>query len=130
LTIGPAFLSGSIYLCLSRIIVAYGVNISRLSPRTYSIIFMTSDFISLVLQGAGGGIAATGNTKEAVNAGRNTMIAGLAFQVVSLVVFLALWLEFVIRLAKVDARQKDGKFASLRELKKFKLFLFGKLSLL
>ncbi|KAI9167840.1 Efflux pump himE [Paramyrothecium foliicola] len=59
LTIGPAFLAGALYLCLSRIIIVYGQHISRFSPRTYAITFMTNDFISLVLQGVDGGLAAT-----------------------------------------------------------------------
>ena len=45
LTIAPAFLTAAIYLCLARIVVAYGENISRIAPRLYTIVFVTCDFV-------------------------------------------------------------------------------------
>jgi hypothetical protein len=57
LTIAPAFLSASLYLCLARIVVLFGEHLSHLKPRTYTILFMVADFISLLLQAAGGAIA-------------------------------------------------------------------------
>jgi len=125
LTIGPAFLTGAIYLCLARIVVVNGTKISRLSPRAISLIFMISDFFSLVLQGAGGGIAATANTGSGSNAGRYIMIAGLAWQVLSLAVYFALWAEFVFRVKRSNENLKDARFTALRESKKFKLFNYA-----
>lgn len=69
LTIGPAFLCASIYLCLSRLVVVYGRNIARFSPAVYAVTFMICDFVSLVLQGTGGGLAATANTDSGSDAG-------------------------------------------------------------
>jgi hypothetical protein len=126
LTIGPAFLSGSIYLCLARLIVAYGSQISRLKPRTYAVLFMCSDFLSLVLQAAGGAIAAIANDQSTSNTGRYIMIAGLALQVVSLAVFLGLWLDFVIALRAVPEGLRERSFERIREGRKFKLFNYGK----
>jgi hypothetical protein len=91
LTIAPAFHAGTLYLCLSRIIIVYGQQISRFSPRTYAITFVTSDFISLVLQGSGGGLAATANDHSESETGRAIMVAGVVFQVVSLLIFMGLW---------------------------------------
>ncbi|KAF2422217.1 RTA1-domain-containing protein [Tothia fuscella] len=125
LTIGPAFLTGSIYLCLGRIIVAFGSQISRLRPRTYAIFFMSSDFFSLVLQAAGGAIAAVANDSKTSNMGRNIMIAGLAFQVVSLAVFLGLWVDFLVRLRKVGEDGRDERFESIRSTRKFKCFNYA-----
>lgn len=125
LTIGPAFLTGSIYLCLARIVVVNGTKISRLSPRAISLIFMISDFFSLVLQGTGGGIAATANTHNGSNAGRYIMIAGLAWQVLSLAVYFTLWAEFVFRVRKASESFKNGRFMQLRESKKLKLFSYA-----
>jgi len=59
LTIGPVFLAAAIYLCLSRIVVVYGEANSRLKPKTYSVFFLSCDFVSLVIQAVGGGIAAS-----------------------------------------------------------------------
>jgi RTA1 like protein len=126
LTIGPAFLTGSIYLCLARIVVATGTGISRLSPRQISLIFMLSDFFSLVLQGTGGGIASTANTTSGSNAGRYIMIAGLAWQVLSLAVYFALWAEFLFRARRTSEALKDPRFTRLRNSKKFKMFNYGK----
>ncbi len=60
MTIGPAFFSAAIYLCLARIIVIYGEGLSSVRPRIYTNTFMTSDFIALVLQATGGGFANSG----------------------------------------------------------------------
>lgn len=102
LTIAPAFITASIYLCLARIIyvVDPALQYTRLKPMTYTKIFVTFDFICLVLQGAGGGLAATANTQADGKTGVNVMIAGLAFQVVSLVIFSAVCLDFAWRLRK------------------------------
>ncbi len=59
LTIGPAFLAAAIYVCLGRIVVVYGEYISRIRPRTYTFLFMGCDFVSLVVQAIGGGVAAS-----------------------------------------------------------------------
>ena len=59
LTIAPVFLTAAIYLTLSRIFLIYNVSLSRFAPRTVALTFMASDFLSLVLQAAGGGIADT-----------------------------------------------------------------------
>lgn len=74
LTIGPAFLSAAIYLCLGRIVVVYGENISRVQPRAYSILFICCDILSLVLQAAGGALAATADTKADSQTGVNVMV--------------------------------------------------------
>ena len=94
LTIAPAFLTAAIYLCLARIIVLYnnerGVQVSRLKPGTYTIIFVVCDFISLLLQAAGGAIASMADTKSLEDTGINIMIAGLAFQVACMTLFIGL----------------------------------------
>ena len=59
LTIGPVFIAAAIYLCLGRIVVAYGAKISRIKPRSYTVFFMGCDAIALSIQTVGGGIAAS-----------------------------------------------------------------------
>ncbi|RDI87016.1 ATP-dependent helicase [Venturia inaequalis] len=125
LTIAPAFLTGALYICLSRIIVVYGQQISRFSARTYAIIFMASDFISLLLQGAGGGLAATAKDKAGSDTGRDIMVAGVTFQVISLLIFMAFWTEFVYRLSRTSESAKDIRFIELRDTKKFARFQYA-----
>ncbi|KAK5000566.1 phospholipid-translocating ATPase rsb1 [Elasticomyces elasticus] len=63
LTIGPAFFSAAIYLCLARIIAIYGIGLSVLKPRTITCIFIASNFLSLCLQAAAGALASIANTE-------------------------------------------------------------------
>ncbi|KAE9965822.1 hypothetical protein EG328_009378 [Venturia inaequalis] len=123
LTIAPAFLSASIYLCLARIVVTYGETISRIKPRTYTILFMSCDFVSLLLQAAGGAIAASSDTVKSTDLGVNIMIAGLSFQVVSLVLFIGLCCDFAWSVRKAPKRSLNQSSGALRESKKFKAFL-------
>ena len=83
---------------------------------------MTSDFISLVLQGAGGGLAATADDHAGSETGRAIMVAGVVFQVVSLLIFMGLWLEFLFRLRRTSESAKDVHFVELRDTKKFTWF--------
>jgi hypothetical protein len=62
LTIAPSYMSAAIYLCLARIVMVYGDHLSRLQPRTYTIVFCACDIVSLLLQAVGGGIAASADT--------------------------------------------------------------------
>lgn len=127
LTIGPAFLTAAIYLCLGRIVVAYGPEISRFRPRTYTIIFCSCDTFSLVLQAIGGAIAASAvSGSSGVQTGTHILVAGLAFQVFSLILFAVLCADLAIR---VRSRRDswNEKYLSLVESFKFKAFLCCKL---
>ncbi len=123
LTIGPAFLSAGIYLCLARIVILYdseGLEISRLKPRTYSLIFVTCDFISLVLQAAGGALAAI-YTGDLAQTGVNLMIAGLAFQVSSMALFIGFAGDAGWRIITAGKRNAEGVTGSAL----FRRFLIG-----
>ena len=86
---------------------------------------MTSDFISLVLQGAGGGLAATADDNSGSETGRAIMVAGVVFQVVSLLIFMGLWLGFIFRLRRTSESAKDVRFLELRVTKKFTWFQYA-----
>ncbi len=86
---------------------------------------MTSDFISLLLQGAGGGIASAANDQSQSDEGRGIMLAGVVFQVVSLLVFMGLWLEFVFRLRRTSESSRDIRFVELRSTNKFTWFQYA-----
>ncbi|KAF1997308.1 RTA1-domain-containing protein [Amniculicola lignicola CBS 123094] len=88
LIISPAFVAGGVYLTLKHIVIHFGEEWSRLKPGLYTWIFICSDIFSLVLQGAGGGIAATAEDGASLQeVGTNLMIAGIVFQVVVLIFF-------------------------------------------
>ncbi|KAH7323870.1 RTA1 like protein-domain-containing protein [Rhexocercosporidium sp. MPI-PUGE-AT-0058] len=124
LTIGPALLSAAIYLCLGRIIVVYGQHISRLKPRSYTIIFMSCDLISLILQSVGGAMASIADTQKDTDVGVNVMIAGLIAQVASLTVFAVLCADFTIQSRK-HWNDREPRYFTLRRTKFWKAFLAG-----
>lgn len=84
LIFSPAFLAAGIYLTLKHVVLSFGEEWSRLKPNWYTYIFIGCDISSLVLQSAGGGIAATAEDgdKKTLDAGTNIMIAGIIWQVV------------------------------------------------
>ncbi|EFY94485.2 RTA-like protein [Metarhizium robertsii ARSEF 23] len=113
LTIGPAFLSAAVYLSLSRLIVVHGAYLARFAPRTYTIIFVTCDVVSLALQATGGAFAATDGDSNLKHTGVNVMIAGLSFQVASLWTFIILSGDFGWRLRGLNGVQEQ-KASKLR----------------
>jgi len=123
LTIGPTFFTASIYLCLSRIIVVFGEDLARFKPRTYTISFIVSDIISLILQATGGAKASGAVTYDTKQTGIHVMVAGLALQVVSLVVFMILCADFVYSVHK-SPELKDPLLQKLRSSRKFIAFLW------
>jgi hypothetical protein len=68
---------------------------ARFKPGYASYIFITCDFISLILQAVGGAMSSTSNGSS--TAGVDIALAGLGFQVVTLVVFSALVIDYGIR---------------------------------
>ncbi|TVY85253.1 Sphingoid long-chain base transporter RSB1 [Lachnellula suecica] len=124
LTIAPALFTAAIYLCLARIVHVYGENLSFFRPRTYTLVFCTCDLISLVLQALGGGIASTSDTLSGKNLGRNIMLAGLIFQVISLALFALASGEFALRVIK-NKSQWNVRYIDLVNSLLFKSFLVG-----
>jgi hypothetical protein len=101
LIISPAFVSAGIYLTLKHVVINFGTAWSRLPPVWYTRIFITGDIFSLILQGAGGGIAATADSgSNLLDIGTNLMIAGVVLQVVLLTGFGALLTEYTLRTYK------------------------------
>lgn len=126
LTIGPAFFSGSIYLCLARIIAVYGTGVCVLSPRTITVVFVCADFCSLVLQAAGGALTSLAISESLVQAGINIMIAGLALQVASTTVFCAVCLQIVARVfMRPESVRRDTAGLAVRQTGRFRYFLWG-----
>ncbi|KAI9828207.1 MAG: hypothetical protein M1819_004600 [Sarea resinae] len=129
LTIAPAFMAASIYLTLSRIIRVFGPGNSRLSPSLYPKIFIPCDFFSLVLQAIGGGMASgASHSNKSPASGDHVMVAGLAFQVFTLLLFMLLATDFAVRtLSRMRRLGADGALdpthARLRASYKFRGFL-------
>jgi len=105
LTIAPAFLAGGIYLCLRRIVIAFGPENSRIKPETYTRLFIPCDVTSLVLQAVGGAMASiSSHNNKSTKTGDNIMIAGLAFQVATLLVFIIVSVDFGLNVLRRHRR--------------------------
>ncbi|KAI1773680.1 RTA1-domain-containing protein [Hypoxylon cercidicola] len=112
----PVFYSAAIYVTMARIVENLNPSLSRIKPKFYYVIFLSSDVFSLVLQGVGGGnsTSTNGQSKWAVD----LSLAGLSLQVFSMVLFCGLIADYMIRYSKAGGRAP----ASLR-LKLFITFL-------
>ncbi|KAL8911818.1 MAG: hypothetical protein Q9171_003086 [Xanthocarpia ochracea] len=128
LTIAPAFLAAGIYLTLSRIVVTFGPENSRIKPLSYPRFFIPCDILSLILQALGGGMAsaASHSNKDPAN-GNHIMVAGLAFQVFTILVFMLLCADFavrtVMRMNRTGETALDPTHATFRRSMKLRLFL-------
>lgn len=120
--IGPAFNSAAMYLTLKYLCLRFGPQWSRIQPRLYTWIFISGDLISLILQGAGGGMAASANGDETkTKKGNNIAMAGIAWQVFTLATFGLTVLDFVYRRAKAVTPLSPAASLVARSLS-FRLF--------
>jgi len=114
LIFAPSFLAAGIYLTLKHVVLQFGAEWSRLRPSWYTYVFIACDVSSLVMQSAGGAMAAMADPGEKIgDIGTNLMIAGIIWQVVGkfpaflinvliliiavLVIFAALVAEYTLR---------------------------------
>ncbi|TFK64943.1 RTA1-domain-containing protein [Pluteus cervinus] len=95
--ISPTFILAANFIIFGRIIDYLGTGYSRLPARLYSRILITCDIVSLVVQGAGGGIASAATTEDGANQGAHIMLGGIVFQFVIITLYAALATEFLIR---------------------------------
>lgn len=125
LILGPAFNSAAIYLVLKHITLCFGPEHSRIKPNWYTWIFICGDLISLVIQAIGGAMAATSTDNPSrQDTGDNLMMAGIAFQVVTLIFFGVAASWYVIRRRRSHAPFTLEAAGFLDDIK-FRLFAWG-----
>ncbi|OBT60557.1 hypothetical protein VE03_09853 [Pseudogymnoascus sp. 23342-1-I1] len=126
ITLGPVFFAAAIYLCLGRIVVIVGQEISWLKPQTYTFVFVACDILSLLIQAAGGIIASIFplTNQTMIDLGTHIMVAGLAIQVASLTAFTVIGAEFALRVYK-NRHHLNPTHADVYTSRMFKLFLGG-----
>ncbi|KAI1372396.1 RTA1-domain-containing protein [Hypoxylon crocopeplum] len=110
LIIAPVFFTAALYVLLGQFINILGREYSLLSARMYTIVFMTCDVVSLVVQAAGGAMAsmASSNNKD-TKLGTNIMVAGVIFQLVAMTAFALLALDFYRRSSKLGMPKEYNK---------------------
>ena len=124
LTIAPALLSAGIYLTLKEATLVFGQQLSRVKPSFYLYFFVAADSVSMLLQGAGGAISATTKDAKLMSDAVDIMIAGLVFQVFSLLVFFVLVLDYANQCRKNFGQLSCRSKRMLRSIR-FKLFVTG-----
>jgi len=101
LIMGPAFTTAGIYLTFKHFVLAFGQRYSVLAAHLYTWLFISADIFSLILQAAGGAIsasAASSNDADTAETGTWIALAGIVFQVVSLLAFATLFALYFFRL--------------------------------
>lgn len=123
LIIAPAFISAGIYLTLKHIVLNFGRGWSRLRPAWYTWTFIAADLLSLILQGAGGGLAAGADPgSSSQDLGTNLMIAGVIWQVVCLSFFGYFLAEYGFRTRRHYNELRPTAISLLRS-RLFQLFI-------
>lgn len=122
LTMSPAFNSAAIYLMLKHIVRRFGREWSRLRPKYYTWGFITADILALCLQAIGGGMAGSaGDNMTQLNNGTNIMLAGICWQVATLVVFGIMITDYIVRRSRSASKLSDEAAITKKDIK-FRLF--------
>ena len=104
LTMAPSLLMAGIYSLPAKYAVIFGRKTSPLRPMWYTYLFVSADVFAILLQGAGGGLAASADAgSSGLQTGTNIMIGGLVIQVVAMVFFFCVGVLFVLRVRKQKA---------------------------
>ncbi|OJD15370.1 hypothetical protein AJ78_04375 [Emergomyces pasteurianus Ep9510] len=99
LLLAPALFAASIYMELGRIIaILHGEKLSVIRRTWMTKIFVTGDVLSFVVQGAGGGIMASG-TKSNLSLGQKIIVIGLCIQLIFFGLFIIVSVIFHRRIA-------------------------------
>ncbi|THH00061.1 hypothetical protein EW145_g7142, partial [Phellinidium pouzarii] len=93
--IAPTPLLAANFIILGMIIRKLGIRYSRLRPRLYSIIFTTTDVTALLVQAVGGAMASGTSSASSSALGGNIMLAGIIIQLVAIIVYSSLAIEFL-----------------------------------
>lgn len=102
IVLAPTLTCISIYLTLKHLTTALNPSLSRVRPKWLPFIFVPADVSCLLVQAIGGALAASGGSgnRKLVNAGNQAIIAGIALQVVVLLAFGSMSLDYYLRAKK------------------------------
>lgn len=94
----PVFFAAIHFAILGKVLVLFGKKFSFVKPSLVTPVFVTLDVISLVIQGAGSGIAAVNEIDiEDPTGGSNIVVGGLAVQLLGYVGFDILAIVFAFK---------------------------------
>ncbi|CAK7208043.1 hypothetical protein SEUCBS139899_010877 [Sporothrix eucalyptigena] len=128
--LAPTLVCIGIYLTLQHVCLALCPALSRVRPTLYPWLFVPADISCLLVQAAGGALAASAgytNTKL-LNAGNRLIIAGIVLQVVVLAIFGLASLDYYVRVRRYIAgndrrgRQPTPQAVALWNDRRFRTF--------
>jgi hypothetical protein len=118
----------SIYLTLKHVALHLNASLSRIRPKWYPVIFLPADLSCLLVQAIGGAIAAAADrdNRALLRSGNNAIIAGVALQVVVLIVFGIMGGDYWLRVKKyMNSEGADARGVALWRDAKFRKFGFA-----
>jgi hypothetical protein len=95
ITISPVFFAAAIYVSLARVSHFLGLEACRFPVKIYVWVFEPCDIVSLILQSVSGALSSSSERGD--KSGENITLAGLAFQVFTLTVFIIMALDYLFR---------------------------------
>ncbi|KAL4879318.1 putative RTM1-like protein [Aspergillus karnatakaensis] len=105
LLIAPTLFAASIYMEFGRVVLLTdGEAYCWIRRQWLTKIFLAGDIVSFIMQGAGGGIMASG-TPSALTTGENIIIAGLIVQLIFFTLFITTSLNFHLKLRSRPSRK-------------------------
>ncbi|GKT49822.1 uncharacterized protein ColSpa_10003 [Colletotrichum spaethianum] len=122
LLLAPTLIAAAISVTFKHIVIWYGEQWSVLRPSLYPWVFVGTDFLSIIIQVAGGAITAakaSGSSDETMSKiGEKLVIGGVAFQVANMVCCGCLMLVYVARrksALSAGARPRDETYLMERD---------------
>ncbi|KAF5025566.1 hypothetical protein F66182_2374 [Fusarium sp. NRRL 66182] len=124
LILGPTLVAASISITFKHLVLWYGREYSFIKPVLYPWVFVGTDFFSIFIQAAGGGVSSVATGGEEVNqglldVGSGLLVAGVVFQLVNMVLCGGLMLIYIWRRrraikngAAVRLQSSGGEFAA------------------
>lgn len=112
LVLGPTLTAAAISVTFKHLVLWYGPEWSLIRPSLYPWVFVGTDFISIVIQGTGGGISAIANGMEdgrdLYDVGSGMLVAGVSFQVANMVLCGGLMMIYVWRRKRAVTQKTDS----------------------
>ncbi|KAI1100335.1 parasitic phase-specific protein PSP-1 [Jackrogersella minutella] len=121
ITTSPVYYCAATYVILGQTISYFSPSLSRVKPAVFYFGFVTCDIISLALQAAGGAMSSSSSGSNEV--GTDLALAGLAFQVATIVTFCSFLVDFIFRYFRSPQGHTAMAIIGLR-LKLFFGFMF------
>ncbi|KAJ6565371.1 RTA1 like protein-domain-containing protein [Mycena sp. CBHHK59/15] len=100
--VAPTPLVAVLFTLFARVVQRLGREYSFVTAKWYTIIFISCDFIALVVQGLGGGMLSSESTAASGNApiGANVMLTGIVVQTIAICAYCLSAVEYLRRYTK------------------------------